>query len=306
MKSFLNKILIWAIANKLTAFLVLLVLYLFLGGFSTKMLGGISYEMGNSQMLGIAPSSRTKTTSYDAYEEAAPTPQVQNRRTITKSRMSLQVKDVMSTVDQIKTKVIQVGGYIVESNISTPEYGGSGSVIIRVPVTTLEDTLTYLRDLSVKVVSENISGHDITDEFVDIQSRLNRLNQTKTTFEEMLTKASDIDDILRIQREIFSIQDKIDSYLGKLKYMDGSSSTVLISINLSTDELGLPYAPPYAWRPEAVFKQAYRSLMLNAITVGSAAIWVMVYIPAFLFIFAVYIVIKKIVFRKKPLNKPQF
>jgi len=84
-----------------------------------------------------------------------------------------------------------------------------------------------------------------------------------------------------------------------LAYMDGASSTTLITIYLSTDELGLPYAPSQAWRPEVIFKQAVRSLLLNARSVANLGIWVVVYIPALVFVWVAWVLVKRFVFKRK-------
>lgn len=232
--------------------------------------------------------------------EAAPQPDVSDRMVITNSSMSLQVKSVRNVMESIKKKVGELGGYVVETSVTTPEFGENGSMVVRIPAESLDSTLEYFRGLAVKVVSENISGTDITDEYIDIEERITRLEKTKTRFEEILDSATEVEDILRVQREIFNLQDQIDSYKGRLEYMEGASSTTLIRIYLSTDELGLPYTPAQAWRPAAVFKQASRSLLLNLIKIGNAVIWIAVYLPLIGLAALAYYVIKKAAKRKTP------
>jgi len=110
----------------------------------------------------------------------------------------------------------------------------------------------------------------------------------------------EIEDILTVQREIFNLQDQIDMYKGQLFYMDGASSTTLIRIYMSTDELGLPYTPAQAWRPQAVFKQATRSLLLNLIKIGNMAIWLAVYIPLIAILWLIFILVKRVLAKRKP------
>ena len=297
MKNFINKIINWIKGNKLTTVLILVVLYLFMGRRgSPVLLTGVSRNMGmgvSEMALDSVSSGSFKAARVPSYE-AAPQPGITDRKVITRSAMSLQVKDVREVMDNIKLKVRELEGYVVDTNVTTPEFGEEGSIVIRIPANDLDDTLAYFRELSIKVVSENISGSDITDEYMDVEKRIDRLENTKARFEEILDKAEKVEDILRVQREIFNLQDQIDNYKGQLKYMEGASSTTLIRIYLSTDELGLPYAPSQAWRPAVVFKQASRSLLLNLVKVGNAAIWGLVYLPIIALAAFVYILVKRV------------
>ncbi len=313
MKNYLNKVISWIKANKLLAFLIVVVLYLLLPRrtllpqlLTSKSrnygAGGIDYagapgmDLAVPGSLGGLGSSRGGVVpSY----EAAPRPDVTDRKVITKSSMSLQVKDVRAVMEGIKKMTRSLGGYVVETDVTTPEFGESGSMVVRVPSKTLDSTLEYFRGLAVKVVSENISGNDITDQYIDIEERITRLEATKTRLDEIMAKAVTVEEILQVQRQIFSIQDQVDNYKGRLQYMDGASSTTLIRVYLSTDELGLPYTPTQAWKPQAVFKQATRSMLLNLIGIGNAAIWIAVYLPLIATGWLVFILIKKVVFKKK-------
>ena len=305
MKDLIRRLFEWIRNNKITAILLAVVIFLLLPKRRMLLQNAVHLDSMGYDSIATVTSKESFGGSRNmgmpsSDFEVAPRPGITDRKVITRSSMSLQVKSVREAMGNIKQKVSALGGYVIETNVTTPEFGEDGSIVIRIPADSLDGALTYFRDLSVKVVSENISGTDITDEYIDIEERINRLEKTKTRFEEILEKAEKIEDILRVQREIFNLQDQIDRYKGQLNYMEGASSTTLIRIYLSTDELGLPYAPSQAWRPEVVFKQATRSLLLNLIKIGNAAIWVAVYIPFIAFFGLVYILVKKVVVKKIP------
>lgn len=264
-------------------------------------MGGVAEDFAMERVGMMAP-----TTSYNSLpiRNVAPRPDVENRKVITNSNMSLLVKDVRATIEDISLKTRDLNGYVVDTSIHTTEYGESGNIIVRVPSATLDSTLDYFRNLAVKVVDEGVSGNDITDSYVDIEERLTRLNSTKARFEQILEDAETVEEILKVQREIFNLQDQIDNYKGQLQYFDNASSTTLINISLSTDELSLPYTPIRSWRPQVVFKQAVRSLQETLVSFGDAAIWLIVYLPLVILALAVYKISKKYYLNKKP-NRPQ-
>ncbi len=314
MKEFLSKILGWIKNNKLSTVLLAILAYIFFANSFISLLGArsrsVSY-MDSAPTFG-AVGGTISGMGYDMAEESAvynskmaptrnvaPQPGVTDRKVITNSNMSIKVKSVRDTLDIIKASVFEMGGYMVEENINTPEFGESGSIAVRIPSDKMDMALDRFRKLAVKVVSENISGKDITDQYIDLEGRIARLESTKTRFEIILLQADKIEDILRVQREIFNLQDQIDGYKGQLNYYDGASSTTLMRIYLSTDELGLPYTPAQAWRPEAVFRQATRSLLMNLISLGNTAIWLVVYLPLILVLIVAFKLIKRAVFKKQ-------
>lgn len=246
--------------------------------------GGMSkvdFSEGTS-MMGVAPD--VVTSGQNATQE---------RRFVTESNISLLVKNVRDIEEQIQNKVVGLEGYVVNTSYINPDTPSTGSITLRVPTDKVQALKIFLTENSVRVVSENISGYDITDQYTDTQSRLDTLYKTKVIFENILTKAVNVDEILRVQQAILSVQDQIDSLKGSIKYMDETSKTMLITINLSTDELSLPYAPTDPWRPNVIFKTSVRSLLTNLRTIGSGIIWVAVYSIIYIPLIIVFITIKK-------------
>lgn len=207
----------------------------------------------------------------------APAPEITDRKVIQESDVSLLVKDVRQSADAIIAKSASMGGYMVNSYFNNPGEAPSATVTVRVPATKLTEYLSFLRSHGVKVVSENLSGQDVTDQYVDINSRIATLLTTKAKFEQILSQATEVSDILNINQQIINIQSQIDSYKGQQQYLDKSAQSSRVTIYLSTDEFSLPFAPSDTWRPEVIFKQAVRSLVSLLRQLGSAIIWIGVY-----------------------------
>jgi len=230
--------------------------------------------------------------------QAAPTPDVEERKVAENSKFSLLVKNVTETTDNIKKKISEIkGAYTVSSNINRGEYSDTANIVIRVPVANVEEIKTFLRDSSVKVISENIERKDITDSYVDIERRLSDLEKQRIRFEQILNSADTVEELMSVQNAIFQLQNQIDSYQGQLNYMKGITRTSKITIYLATDEMSLPYAPENPWKPEAVFKNAVRSLLTTLQGIGKLLIWVAVYSPLVLVLIVTYVIIKKVIRR---------
>jgi len=287
----MNKIIAYAKTHKLIVFLIALVIYLLFKGLAVSSVGSSKFYSPSDSLSfqGAAPMANVS----DMALEVAPTPSTQERRVVTNSNFSLLVKDVSDSIEKIKAKATMVSGYVIDINISRGESSESAYLTLRIPNNSVDDVTKYLRSISAKVVSENITGTDITDQYVDVETRIAELLNVKSKLNQIMDKATTSDEMLRVFSQINNINTQIDSYKGQLKYMDASSSTSKLTIALSTDELSLPYAPAQPWRPEVIFKTAVRSLLGTLQSIGTVIIWAAVYLPLILVVFVVYIIIKK-------------
>jgi len=293
----MQKIFTWINQHKLVSVLLLVIVWLLWRGWSGRPVFGslplfqdkrAPYERG---AVFSSPGSFNLDRS-GIISEPAPQPDAQKRLVVKHSRLSLLVKDVSASIKSIQHKVEALGGYMVEAEVRNPSEAATGSITVRVPVTRLDEALDYFRELSVKVVSENLSGRDVTDQYIDIQSRLEAYYKVKERFERILEQATEVDDLLRVHREIINIQTQIDSLLGQQQLLEKTAQNSKVTIYLSTDELALPYTPDQPWRPRSIVKRAVRSLILTYRSLGTLLIWVGVYAGVWLPIAALFLLVR--------------
>ncbi len=273
--------------NKVATFLLIVVVLMFAGQLRQDSVSPLSsfskrtatYDsaVNMQSALPMSAGMGAESISMPFMGEAAPAPEVADRMIVTDSYLSLVVENVASSVDEAKTYATSLGGYFVNSSINRPEEGGMGTISLRIPADKLPEALTHFRDSAVTVVSEDLTGSDVTDQFVDNEERLRVLEANKARFEAIMAQATDIDDIVRVQGEIFSLQSQIESIKGRQQYLEQTSKMALVTLYMSTDELALPYAPVDGWRPEVIFKTAVRELVMTVRGIGTAAIWIAVY-----------------------------
>lgn len=253
---------------------------------------GMDYADSGEAMKSVSNSSINGLVNQPAPIEQA------DRMVVQDTSVSMLVKDVAVTLKGIEKQAVEAGGYMVNKSLSKPEGAANGFISLRVPTEKRETTLDGIRALGVKVVSENVTGHDVTDQYVDLEGRITSLNRTKAKMEAIMDQATRVSDLVDIQRQLTNIEQQIDSYKGQQKYLEQTAKLTLISVNMSTDELSLPYAPDKAWRPEAVFKSAVRSMVGTLRGVGSLVIWLVVYAPIWALAIGVVLLFKKIIARK--------
>jgi len=302
MKKLLNKFITWVRTHKLSTVLIIVILYWLMKQSVFGMLGVSVNRMpvyesfepsyGATQFSLGAPNMKYSTTADRSFmppiqQEFTPT-DTADRMVVQHSNLSLLVKNVSQTVQMIKSHAESLGGYMVDANISNPIDAAYGTITVRVPAENFETTLAYFRELSVKVVSENLQGTDVTDQFQDIGERLRILEGNKFRMEQLMAQTVEISDMIQIQQQIFQLQDQIDSLKGQQQYLSQTSRLAKVTVYLSTDELALPYAPSESWRPAVIFKQAVRSVLTHLQKLGTLVIWLVVYSIIWIPLFVLY------------------
>lgn len=294
----------WIKNNKLVTVLILVIAFLLIKDkwWIIKPLSkktsqpALDYERAVPKTGGGLITEKVKLPTPIPPSSSIPHPEVKDRLVVEESNVSLVVEDVRQKVDQIIDHVKNKGGYIVSSSITQPQEAPFAALVVRIPRDKLRPTLEYLRNLAVKVTSENLKGRDVTDEYFDLRARMETLTKTQAKFEEILDKAEKADEILRVQREIINLQEQIDRLKGKQEYLEKTAENAKLTVYLSSDEWALPYTPEPGFRPKVIFKQAVRSLIKTLRSLGKAGIWLGVYSVLWLPLLLVWWIWKK---RKK-------
>lgn len=279
------KFLEWMKNNKLVTVLILVIVFLLVKDkpwiirpFSKRTFRpGLDYERAVPETGAGLITEKARLPAPLSPSSSTPHPEVKNRLVIEESNLSLVVENVRQKVDQITNYVVDKNGYMVSSSITQPQEAPFATLVVRVPKDKLKETIEYLRGLAIKVTSENLKGRDVTDEYFDLEARMETLTKTQAKFEEILDKATTVDQILKVQREIINLQEQIDRLKGRQKYLEKTAENAKLTVYLSTDEWALPYAPEPGFRPKVVFKQSVRSLVKTLRSLGKGIIWLGVY-----------------------------
>jgi len=192
--------------------------------------------------------------------------------------MSLVVEDVVETRDEIAQLAVRFDGYVVSSQISGEEQDRTGWISIRVPDDKFDQALAELRDLAVRVTSESTDSRDVTEEYVDLQSRLNNAEATESQYLALLEKAEDVDDILRIYESLSRVRSEIEQIKGRMQYLERTSSMSLISVYLKPLATAKPLVRA-GWNAQEILKSAVRGFVTFGQWLGVAAIWLIIFSP---------------------------
>jgi len=131
---------------------------------------------------------------------------------------------------------------------------------IRVPADSLDTALDRIHELAVEVNNESTSGQDVTEEYVDLQSRLRHLEATEERLLTFMAEAEDTEAALEVYDRLRNIQAEIEQVRGRIQYLEDSAAMATISINITPSELAQPLQVG-GWRPQGTLRDAFESLI---------------------------------------------
>ena len=167
-------------------------------------------------------------SAAEGVAKAQPSLPSQDRIIVHTAYMSLVTKDVADTISRVGDAASGLGGWVVSSDRSSRH---SGSIAVRVPAETLDEALRRIGDLA-EVEARSITSQDVTDEYVDNQSRLVSMRATEERLLSFLERAETVEEALLVQNELSELQLRIEQTQGRLNFLSQTAAFSLIEVNL--------------------------------------------------------------------------
>ena len=219
---------------------------------------------GGRDEEGLVPAS----SGGEDGESWIPSELTEDRKIVKEGSITLEVEDIAETMDEVAEMADELNGYVVSSYKHEYERGISGHITIRVPVEEFEEAFVRLRQLAVAVPYETTTAEDVTEEYVDLEAQLSNLLATEAQYLALLEKAETVEDMLKVQKELSSVRGQIEQIEGRIKYLEQTSETSLIEVNLQETQ-GL--AEP--WSASAALQSAVRGLTTFGRGLATVLIW---------------------------------
>ena len=244
-------------------------------------------------------SNRAGMPTVGDTDDAAATWEGIERKIIYNVSLHLIVKDSDEAFAAIQGLAQELGGFVSESNMWRDGEHRRGSVTVRVPVGELDSALARFRALALDVESESVDSQDVTEEYVDLEARLENERRTEEELQELLETRSEIgktEDILEVHRELSLVRQEIELIQGRMRYLDNLSAMATVRIQLTPDELMQPIDVG-GWRPQGTARDAIRLLLRTLQFFADAAIVFVLFILPVLVVIAIPIVVLVLIIR---------
>ena len=228
------------------------------------------YESGSAESV----MAEDMPESGGSGSAAALTPSF-GRKIVKSAELGLQAEDVRETAARAQQVATQFGGSVQSSQISRGDGFVSAHLVLSVPSERFEAALDELRGLGEEVTTDAVMGEDVTEEFVDLESRERNLLAAEESLLNLYDRAESVDDALEIERELANIRGQIEQVQGRIKYLE--QRTDLSQIALNIQPAAEPVKSPPAWSPLRVAAQAWSASLGVLQALATAAISAVVF-----------------------------
>ncbi|MBN2043734.1 MAG: DUF4349 domain-containing protein [Anaerolineales bacterium] len=169
--------------------------------------------------------------------------------------------EVRDKIDEIVAELASDGAYVVTSSES-----GRGdnrqpyiNMVIRVPVQSFSFVMDQIAEMGVRVDERWENAQDVTDEYVDLEGRIEALEISIERLQGLMRDAAFTEDLLYAEEQLSRREAELEGLKGRLNYLAESAALSRINIGISPYELSEPIDT--SWKPAETFRRAVENLV---------------------------------------------
>ncbi|MCE5329272.1 DUF4349 domain-containing protein [bacterium] len=140
------------------------------------------------------------------------------------------------------TKIAElIGGYVSNTESYSDADGNltSGRIIIRVPGEKFNNAVDEIKKAG-ELKSISISGQDVTQEYVDLESRLKNYEAQEKILLDLMNKSTSVKDSVEVQRELSNVQGEVEVIKGRMNYLDNMVGFSTIDVAIAEPAVAAP------------------------------------------------------------------
>ncbi|MEY2924197.1 MAG: hypothetical protein RLZZ337_745 [Bacteroidota bacterium] len=172
-----------------------------------------------------------KSTAEQTSEEKPADNQAIERKLIKTGNIEFETKDLDKTAQRINAAKKKYKAYASNENEYSSENRLSRTITLRIPASNFDAALAEIAEGVDHFDRKTINVSDVTEEFLDVQARLKTKKELELRYIQLLSKAQKVSEILEIERELVTLRSDIESFEGRLKYLENQVSLSTLTID---------------------------------------------------------------------------
>jgi hypothetical protein len=246
----------------------------------------------NSKRANLAGYSGS---SMESSSTSSSTVDIDKKKIIRDGDLSIETKDLQESKKKVDALLKQLNAYCESENMSNNNENTMFNLKIRVPSAQFEALVSGIEKGEDEIIYKNIQARDVTEEYVDVETRLASKRDFLQRYKELLAQSRTVEDILAVQENLRVLQEEIESQEGHLKYLNDQ-------INYSTLNLTLIKQKEFVYKPEAKDKFSERikkSLSNGWYSIVDGVLWVVSMWGWVVVVLVAWVILRKIRRRKQ-------
>ncbi|MEU6672796.1 DUF4349 domain-containing protein [Streptomyces sp. NPDC046925] len=184
-------------------------------------------KSGSGDEKGVAGGGRADQSG------AKKPPELTGTHIIRTATLTVHVKDVPKALDEARAAAADAGGVVGDETTDRDGRGHERSrIVLRVPQDQYEEVLTALEGTG-KLIKRKAKAQDVTDQVVDVESRVKSQRASVARVRELMDKATKLSDVVALEGELSSRQSELEALLAQRSSLKDRTSMSTITLSLS-------------------------------------------------------------------------
>ena len=192
----------------------------------------VLYNYSTEQNVSLAQANQSQLVNDAA-----------DRKIIRNADLSIEVDSPSEAQHRITSIANSQGGFVVTSeakqreNIDPSKRTLDIKLVVRIPSDRFGAALDEIKKLASNLPAENVTGQDVTEDFIDLEARIKTQKALELQFIEIMKQARKVEDALEVQRQIAEVRTEIERLEGRRRFLENRSSLSTITVNIQAPKV---------------------------------------------------------------------
>ncbi|MFC8131693.1 DUF4349 domain-containing protein [Streptomyces sp. NPDC057302] len=160
-------------------------------------------------------------------------PKLTGTHIILTATLTVRVKDVPKALDEARAAATDAGGVVGDETTDRDDRGHERSrIVLRVPQDRYDEVLTSIEGTG-KLIERKAKAQDVTDQVVDVESRVKSQRASVARVRELMDKATKLSDVVTLEGELSGRQSELEALLAQQSSLKDRTSMSTITLSLS-------------------------------------------------------------------------
>ncbi|MCJ7479221.1 MAG: DUF4349 domain-containing protein [Candidatus Nanohaloarchaeota archaeon QJJ-7] len=183
-----------------------------------------------TENLAYAGDAAPASTEMDRGFSSGGAADVEERKTVTRSRIDIDVEDVRGSQDSIESMASDYRGYVLYTSLDR-NLGDSGRMEVKVPEDNLSAFMTGIED-SWGVDSMNRNVDDVTQRYTELKLELENKRQEMERLQELMNRTDDVENLIKIQERMGELRTRIQYLENEFSRLEERTEYASVTITM--------------------------------------------------------------------------
>ncbi|QNS03578.1 DUF4349 domain-containing protein [Streptomyces xanthii] len=178
-------------------------------------------------------AARDGAAAPSGEKAARKAPRLSGVHIIRTAHLTVRVKDVPQALDRARSLAEDAGGIVGSETTDRDGRGRERTLVtLRVPQESYADVLERLSG-SGKLLERNVTAKDVTDQVVDVDSRIRSQRASVARVRELMDRATKLSDVVTLEGELSNRQAELESLLAQQASLKDRTTLATITLRLT-------------------------------------------------------------------------